>query len=237
MKSIPEILSTYRKKNGLLQQDLAKLLNENGIQINYKNISNWECGKSEPSIEIFLNICRILKVEDIYSEFFGFNDLDKYGRLNEKGKEKLDDYAELLLDNEKYVIPSESKVIPFTGKQSIRLKSYYTLVSAGVGNYLAGDDYEELDFPADLVPEGADYTLTITGDSMEPVYTDKQKVFVHAQDYLNNGEIGIFSLDDNVYIKKLQDDDNGHFLVSLNKKYDPIPINENSNFMILGKVL
>ena len=65
MKSIPEILSTYRKKNGLLQQDLAKLLNENGIQINYKNISNWECGKSEPSIEIFLNICRILKVEDI----------------------------------------------------------------------------------------------------------------------------------------------------------------------------
>ena len=76
-----------------------------------------------------------------------------------------------------------------------------------------------------------------TGDSMEPVYTDKQKVFVHAQDYLNNGEIGIFSLDDNVYIKKLQDDDNGHFLISLNKKYDPIPINENSNFMVLGKVL
>lgn len=237
MKSIPEIISTNRKKNKLSQPDLANLLNEKGFDIKYKCISDWERGKAFPNIEVFLNICSILKIEDIYSEFFGFNEFDKYGKLNEKGKEKLDDYAELLLDNDKYVKPHEPKVIPFASRQVIRLRSYYTKVSAGVGNYLYGDDYEELDFPAELVPEGSDYTLTITGNSMEPVYTDKQRVFVHSQDYLTSGEIGIFSLDDEVYIKKLQDDENGHFLISLNPDYAPIPIKENSNFKILGKVL
>lgn len=237
MKSFTEIISTYRKKNGLSQQDLANSLNERGFNIKHKSISDWERGKTIPNIDIFLNICDILNVEDIYSEFFGINRFDKYGKLNEKGKEKLDDYAELLLDNDKYVRPQEPKVIPFTPRQVIRLRSYYTKVSAGVGNYLAGDDYEELDFPAELVPVGADYVLTITGNSMEPVYTDKQRVFVHSQDHLTSGEIGIFSLDNEVYIKKLQDDANGHFLISLNPEYKPIPITEHSNFKILGKVL
>ena len=38
-------------------------------------------------------------------------------------------------------------------------------------------------------------------------------------------------------IKKLQDDKNGVFLVSLNEKYSPIPVGENDRFDILGKVV
>ena len=39
------------------------------------------------------------------------------------------------------------------------------------------------------------------------------------------------------YIKKLQDDKNGVFLISLNEKYPPIPVGENDRFDILGKVV
>lgn len=39
------------------------------------------------------------------------------------------------------------------------------------------------------------------------------------------------------YIKKLHDDKNGVFLISLNEKYPPIPVGENDRFDVLGKVV
>ena len=52
MYSIGEIISTYRKKKGLLQQDLADELAKEGITISYKAISNWERNLAEPSVTI-----------------------------------------------------------------------------------------------------------------------------------------------------------------------------------------
>ena len=49
MYSIGEIISLYRKKKGLLQQDLADELAKEGIKISYKAISNWERNLAEPS--------------------------------------------------------------------------------------------------------------------------------------------------------------------------------------------
>ena len=52
-----------------------------------------------------------------------------------------------------------------------------------------------------------------------------------------NGEIGIFSLNGDAYIKKLQNDKDGIFLISLNEKYAPIKVGENDRLDIFGKVL
>jgi SOS-response transcriptional repressor LexA len=57
------------------------------------------------------------------------------------------------------------------------------------------------------------------------------------QETVANGEIGIFSLNGDAYIKKLQDDKNGISLISLNEKYAPIEIGENDRFDIFGKVV
>ena len=54
---------------------------------------------------------------------------------------------------------------------------------------------------------------------------------------LDDGEIGIFYLDGNAYVKKFQNNRLGTYLISLNKKYDPIPVTENSSFKIFGRVL
>ena len=77
----------------------------------------------------------------------------------------------------------------------------------------------------------------VSGDSMEPEFEDGQIAWDQKQDILENGEIGIFNHNGEAYIKKLQDDKNGVFLVSLNKKYPPIPVGENDRFDILGKVV
>ena len=53
MYSIGEIISTYRKKKGLLQQDLADELAKEGITISYKAISNWERNLAEQALPYF----------------------------------------------------------------------------------------------------------------------------------------------------------------------------------------
>lgn len=60
---------------------------------------------------------------------------------------------------------------------------------------------------------------------MEPVYVNKQIVWVHQQDQLENGNIGIFYLNGDAYIKKYQKNKDNVQLISLNKKYAPIQIN------------
>lgn len=79
--------------------------------------------------------------------------------------------------------------------------------------------------------------ISIPNLNMEPQFINGQIVWVKQQNYLEDGEIGIFFLDGSGYIKKLQDNKDGHNLISLNKAYKPIPIVEDSNFMIFGKVI
>ena len=72
---------------------------------------------------------------------------------------------------------------------------------------------------------------------MEPAFHDHDMVYVHQQETLDDGEIGIFSLNDNAYIKKLRNDSDGTFLISLNQKYAPIPVHlDRDDFRIFGKV-
>ena len=54
--------------------------------------------------------------------------------------------------------------------------------------------------------------------------------WVHKQDSISNGEIGIFYLNGNTYIKELHDGPDGVYLVSLNEKYPPIQIYESDSF-------
>lgn len=66
--------------------------------------------------------------------------------------------------------------------------------------------------------------VRISGSSMEPEFHDGQIAWVLQQESVVNGEIGIFALNGEAYIKKLQNDKNGIFLISLNEKYAPIKV-------------
>ena len=87
MYSIGEIISTYRKKKGLLQQDLADELAKEGITISYKAISNWERNLAEPSVTIFYKVCRILGITNMYEAYFGVNPADPFSSLTDEGIE------------------------------------------------------------------------------------------------------------------------------------------------------
>lgn len=118
----------------------------------------------------------------------------------------------------------------FAGKRLIRL--YDIPVSAGFGNFLDNGEYEMIEVESTM-PDSADYAVRVSGDSMMPRFEDRQIVFIQEQPALDEGEIGIFCLNHDAYIKKL----GRGCLISLNSDYDPIPIREHDEFKVFGKVV
>ncbi len=232
MNPVSEIISKNRKKMKMTQPMLAERLARSGINISYKTISGWEKGLSEPGIGAFIETCRILEVPDIYEALYGENPFNRASRLNDEGKEKINEYTELLISSGKFE-KTTAEIIPFVPR---RLKMFDIKVSAGTGNFLDSDSYTWKE-AGEEVSKDADFGVQITGDSMEPQYRDKQIVWVHRQRTLNHGDIGIFCLNGNAFCKKLHDDKDGLFLVSLNEKYPPMKVREDDDLKIFGRVL
>ncbi len=114
-------------------------------------------------------------------------------------------------------------------------KVFYSTVSAGTGLFLDSDDFEM--YSSADIPEAATFGVHVSGDSMEPRYHDKDLIWIEQTEQLEDGEYGIFYLDGNSYVKRFQNNRLGTYLISLNKRYDPIPVTENSSFKIFGRVL
>ena len=119
----------------------------------------------------------------------------------------------------------------FTSLAKIR---YYSLsASAGTGNFLDSDLAEELLVPESAEAEQADFVISVSGDSMEPTYHDGDKVFVEKCDAVDVGEVGIFVVNGDSYIKEL----GSKCLISHNEKYKPIRIGENDSVYCCGRVI
>ena len=122
------------------------------------------------------------------------------------------------------ITPESTIVIPF----------YETPVSAGTGSWL-GDDIlaEWLTVPRNDMTTSADFALKISGDSMQPKFSNGETVLVKQTSSVFEGEIGVFVLNGESYIKKLGKKE----LVSLNPAYKPIPLHGFDDVRCVGKVL
>ena len=233
MYSVGELIAFNRKKQRMSQPELAAILSKQGFPLTHKAISKWETNAAEPSVTVFLAVCKILKIEDIYGAYFGFNPSNPLSGLNEEGREKALDYIRLLHASGFYV-QAAGQILPFRRQIDV----YENAVSAGTGNLLfdgVKETYTVTD--AALIPEDASFGVLIRGNSMEPEFQDGQIAWVLKQDYVSDGEIGIFALTGESYIKKLQDNQDGLYLVSLNKTYAPIPVGENDRLDTFGIVI
>ena len=232
MLSFGRNLAKARKALRLTQKDVAALMKERyGLDVKSGSISHWEKEETVPNARQFLYLCEIYRIQNINETFGVFDQANPLSHLNEAGMEKVYEYAGLLLQNDLYKRPV-AKIIPITRQ----LPRFYIAASAGTGQYLDSDAYEMIDVGSE-VSSLADFGITLAGDSMEPLYVNGQTVWVHRQEALSSGEIGIFYYDGNAYCKKYMNNENGIQLISLNKKYDPIEIDESKGFKIFGKVV
>lgn len=111
---------------------------------------------------------------------------------------------------------------------------YYDFpVSAGTGEYLDDTTATIINLSAEP-PHGTDYILRIAGNSMEPDFYDGDYVYVKRSPYVEFGEIGIFAVRGNIYMKEYT----SKGLKSLNPQYNLIEGCEDIRCLgrVLGKV-
>lgn len=114
------------------------------------------------------------------------------------------------------------------------LPFYRTAASAGIGSYLFDDTpVEYVNVPKTDMTTVADYILEVRGDSMKPKFHDGDCVLIQQSERIYEGQIGIFILNGESYIKKMG---NGE-LISLNPDYEPIRLHEYDDVRCAGKVL
>jgi SOS-response transcriptional repressor LexA len=232
MNTIGEILSQARKSRHLSQPELADELAKLGIHKSNKSISTWEKGLAEPSCTTLMALSKILGITDIYDRYYGDTPEHPYTLLNDEGKAKADEYIELLVGSGKYT-KHTAEIVTLAPRE---VKLFYLPASAGPGEFLdSSDGFDLVALPEDA-PADTDFMIRILGDSMEPQFMDGEIVYVKQQETVENGEIGIFGLEGKSYIKKFRSTPDGNFLISLNPKYNPIPINP-EDFVIFGKVV
>lgn len=125
--------------------------------------------------------------------------LQYFKKLSDKSKGIVLGRAEQLAELETPVVKEPEP----EQEPTIQIKHSYYRVSAGTGfNLPEGDDWEMIDIPDTPEARRADFAITIKGNSMEPVYFDGDIVLVKQQPAVELGEIGIFNIENNGYIKK-----------------------------------
>lgn len=111
-------------------------------------------------------------------------------------------------------------------------------VSAGNGYIAEETILDYLTLPEEL-GKNCDFATFVLGDSMTPLLKENDLILIQKTEDLTNGNIGIFSLNENIYVKKFNYNPltKEIKLVSLNKEYPNLSIGKNDNFFIIGKVV
>lgn len=233
-----EKLKKARNESGLKQSELAKQLNTTG-----NTISNWENNVSKPDLDTLAYICGILHVnasfflqpvipEDEVS-FTELKTIKKYRALDESGKKKFNYLLDLELERieREKELSNEIASMKFENERLRRMTTYsymHNIASAGTGFY-----YQ--DIPTDTIEapykEGADFIIGVSGNSMEPTFFSGDKVYVKKCNNIPVGKIGIFTYNNECYIKEMGE----RGLISHNSTYkEIIPA---SDVRIIGEVI
>lgn len=242
--SIGSRIKELRIKHNITQEELAKM-----IGVTKGAIANYENEVSSPKIDLMYKLFDAL---DCDANYLHQDDMKALTYKNKATPEEfeniikkyrsLDPYGQETVN---YILERESTRVSALDKKDFRIKELeainalppaprriYTylhkIAAAGVGFYFD-------DIPTDTIEapyrENADFIVGVNGDSMEPTYSNGDLVYVEKCQIVEPGEIGIFIVNSECFIKEAGHDE----LISHNKKYKPIPGTE--YIICVGRVL
>lgn len=230
-----EFINQRRKELGISLDDLADI---SGVPKG--TVSKITSGiNTNPKLSTLQALCKALEctLDDALSEEKSSSSvlftpaellhIKKYRTLDEYGKRLIDSALEI--EYERCSCSAST-----AGFIEIKLSEYH--VSAGTGVDLGGNDsWSTIRIPDSSLARKADFALMIKGDSMEPVYHNNDIVLIRQQDAVDIGDVGIFIIGGEGFIKKYE----GDRLVSLNADYDDILFAEHNDEYIrcVGKAL
>lgn len=228
-------LKAQRERMGLTQVQLASLLG-----VTKGAIGNYETGVSSPKAEVLFKVFDVLQCDanylfqdemsSLHEETATPNEMEtlvrKFRKLSALGQSVI--LAVLNIELEREMKEGTSPAIQFPAKIPFKVSSQPT--SAGTGTYLGPDGFDEILVDSGRVA-GADFGVPVRGDSMEPKFYDGDIILISMAQQVEVGDIALVTMEGCGYVKKI-----GHGeLISLNKKYAPIPMTE--DMRINGKVI
>lgn len=245
MSKIGDILKRLREENGLTGKEVTEKLKELGIDISAKTLYGYESGRNSTNADMFLALCQIYKCQNIMEVFSDSVDdvlftnkewdiIEKYRLLDDSGRFHVDTVLQWEIDRMKQIEQAPAAIVELHNgsNEKGRLIDYYRSVSAGSGEVIFDDVYSERITLPDI-PEyrRVAYAVKVDGRSMEPLYNDGDVLLIEPTCEVQIGEIGIFNVNGQAYVKKLGKDK----LISLNKGYGDIQLTEDS--LCMGRVV
>ena len=234
--SFGEKIKAARKAKGLTQKQLAAKINAA-----HNSISDWENDKNKPDPDTIELLCGVLEITPNYllaASPDDFSPKDKllvrrYNALDSIGQSHVDAVLQWETERVQQIERAASTVVEVADSDSQgRVLQYFHSVSAGAGEVLFDDVYtERITVPNKPQYHRVAYAVKVSGHSMEPLYHDKDILLVEPTCEISVGEIGIFNVNGQAYVKKLGKGK----LISLNKGYDDIPLTEES--LCMGRVV
>ena len=227
-----EIIRTRRTALGMNQAELAEK-----IGVSRNTIAGWETNHSRPDLNTLPALCGALKIS--LNAFFGTEKkrtaaetrvLEVFFSLEEGDRESILWQMEALRDRRAEMRKRE-KTVPVPKTVTLFLNELGA--AAGFGAALGEAQGEKMTLLADRETERADEVITVCGRSMEPTFYDGDRVLVQHTKELREGEIGIFLVDNEGYIKEYRKDG----LHSHNPEYRTMTFREEQTVRCLGRVL
>ena len=227
-----EIIRRRRTVLGLNQAELAER-----IGVSRNTVAGWETNHSRPDLGTLPALCCALGIS--LNAFFGLEKkrtaeenrvLEVFSALEAQDRESILWQMEALRDRRaEQRRMSESVPIP----KVVTLFRNELGAAAGFGAALGEAQGERMILLADRDTERADEVITVCGRSMEPTFYDGDQVLVQHTKDLREGEIGIFLVDNEGYIKEYRKDG----LHSHNPEYRTMTFHEDQSVRCLGRVI
>lgn len=214
------------------------------LNIKQSTFSAWEIGKSEPDIRTFLNMCRIYGIDDIQGYFSPSADnrektldsveLDKAIIKLRRLFENPDAFSAVTncIDFE-YNRDLDRRIVKFRSRlRPIKVFDIDSL--ADFSHMKSPNHYSLMELDA---PDNADIGVLINGDGMEPMICKDEVVFLKYTPAVAVGEIGIFCVNDSIYLARLDYLRGKHCLSFINQNYPPVFFKDSDTITTYGQVL
>ena len=239
-----------REMRGFTQKDLADKLG-----VTSSAIANYENNVSHPKEPVLYSLLDVLGVDanflfqdemhNVYTEAVSLDEMEtivkKYRKLDDDGKELIKSTLDYLEKKQKSVIKFprhapdtkehnnlDDNTIDFPNMTPLKISEQSS--AAGLGVYLGPESFTEYMVQDNALIRRTAFAVPVSGDSMEPKFHDGDIALVNFEP-AEPGDIVVVTMDGLGYIKKLGDG----VLLSLNKKYKPIPMKE--DMRVNGKVI
>ncbi len=229
-----EMIQARRKAMGMNQTELAVK-----VGVSRNTVAGWETGHSRPDLDTLPALCSALRIS--LSRFFGCESrkteeerrvLALYSELEQGDREVITWQMEALRDRRAAQREAE-KALPAMPPKVVTLFRNDLGAAAGFGAAIGESQGEKVTLLADSETEQADEIITVCGNSMEPTFMDGDQVLVQHTKNLRFGEIGIFLVYNEGYIKEYQEDG----LHSHNPAYRTMKFRGDQMVRCLGRVI